>query len=522
MALARARHHLGWGPAPACRSSPVIQPSPLPTPVAPPVPESSARDTGASRRERRLCAGHVVLAIVTLFICWYPYPGRMNNDTLYQIAQVRSGHIEDLHAWPLQVLWHPLYSLGLHAGPAYVGSILVFSFSAYVILRWTLSRNAASIFLSVVMLTPPLLAQLQAFNKDSWLLIFVLAATACIGQAVRGTLPPRTQTLLMVTAVACIWLAAGARTNGLVLALPLSIPIGFWVERRRRPQGGRSRSAWRLVFIAGLSAVVLIVGVVGSQQVLRRIANVKPAHVDSALYAYDLASISVLEHRVLLPASVFPSQNLALLEGRHVVGNIDPILFADPVLVRWMGLDDAQREELRQDWVSAIKDHPVTYARSRLTMLTKMLGFSGTPYDVVGDHAGGNSLHIEPVFPWAVDAVDHYTHWGTYNASGFFEEGPFYFKPWPYFLLLAAAAALAWFGRLARHIRDLTTCLVAGSLLYAASFAVLSPAAVYRYLFPCVVLAVLSAPVAFRGTVSWRRERASVGHQVSGELDWQS
>lgn len=450
---------------------------------------------------RRVGFGHVILILMTAFVCLYPYPGQATADTIDQILQARSGNFNDQHAWPLLVIWHPLYRFGLHEGTMFVATTALFAIAGYTIARWALRPNAAAVFVALAMVTPPVLAQLQAFGTDDWTLEFSLTATACLGVAIRCRPHPRwNRPLFIILGFVFMWLAAGSRRNALPLVIPLAVPLAAGILRFQRKYARMPRFSIGALF-AGACIIVTTGMILVSQQWLYQVGHVRPLHGEAGLMVYDLASISVLENRVLLPPFSFSAQDMRVLRAYHHIGTIDDIVYSVPPIVKGDKFPAAERAALLHLWINAIRTDPPAYLWSRALLTGRLLGVHGEPYDVVGDNLGGYG--IEPKFPSAVRAVDNYTHFGGHADPGFLEEGPIYFSPWPYLLVFIFATVGAVKGRLGRPTLILVASLTAGHVLYLGSFAVLSASTTYRYVFPSVATGILLLPITLRGWIAW-------------------
>lgn len=419
------------------------------------------------------------MAIAT--VAW---PGHMSSDTLAQIDSVRSGRYNDWHAPILSALWRPFFRLGVGPGWVLVASTVTMCVSSYLLLRTSLRRRGAALCTAAIVASPQVLGYLLVLSRDTWFTALLLASFAALATLHRY--PRRT---LVAVAFAALWLALSSRQNalpaGLVAALAAFDTVGLGQQLATRVRALRGPVA-RVGFRLG-AAVVVLLSILGTQWVARAAIDVERRAPEQALYIYDLANLSVRARRVLFSPSVYPAQDLDLLERRTNVYSVNPLLFGDgapiPFPVPPSALDD-----LRRDWRHAVKTYPVAYSRIRWKQWTRQIGWSGNTWWIYHPEVDSNSWGYKTRFDSIDDGVGEYVEAFASNDN---LDGGVVHRVWVY-MTVNSLAALLLFSRESR--RRTIGWLNLAVLAYAATFFVGAMGVQYRFSYPNVVVALLSLP----------------------------
>ncbi|MEO8695213.1 MAG: hypothetical protein ABI658_16930 [Acidimicrobiales bacterium] len=457
--------------------------------------------------------GVLVLYVgVISFIAW---PGHMNIDTIGQIEEMRTGPITDWHAGLLLHIWRPFWRLGYGIGWAFATTLLAFVVGIYSILRVRLARVAAVIGTLLIVSFPPVLGFAVNFGRDQWTTSLALATFGALAWAMRSV--GRRRNFAFGVAIVMGLLMLMARQNAVTFAIPcigaaLSV-CGPWRRLGRfdiDAERGRSLLAIGVrVGLAGITAFVAVFGLLITQKV----AGVKSTRPEQATYLWDLVAISHRSGEVLLDETVFPSQDIAVLDKYFDPYNIDTVLFVKDPPIRFPVPPD-HVDELRSEWLHAIRKYPLVYAHERWQMWTRQIAWSGDAWWIFHPFIDENPWGTK--FTFERPKLDHRLQQYLYMFTKSDQHGNVTHRVWIY--LLGAVVGLAGLRSKVRSRRFVGWMCVA-VLLYQASVLFGTMGVNYRYSYPCVVLVLC---VAVIGTVDgaaslwrwWGRDQAT--EQLAG------
>jgi len=204
---------------------------------------------------------------------------------------------------------------------------------------------------------------------------------------------------------------------------------------------------------------------------------------------HDLAGISARTDGYLMPAYVDPRLDLPMLKGRYTPVSGDPLLFdmSNPIVK--LVFHKAEADDLKRTWFWAVLRHPLDYLRHRLATFLCLLGIEAPqPYqlyqpdtDLFGAHWHKltDDMHIGNPDNAVLDFYRH-------RLMPTLLETPM-FRGYAYDIALLAMILLALLRR--RGARDaVIVALGSGALLHQAALFVASPAALFRYLYPSVLI----------------------------------
>ena len=268
----------------------------------------------ASRNWPSLLAALILLVVVTV-ACLFVWPGRMNNDTYYEIGEAMSGHVTDFGAPILLGLWHVVWGLRVGPGWILVAQFLFFVTGSYLILRTVYKPLAAAVCTGVVTLLPQVYGILTLVGRDAWYTSLLMFSVGCLAFGYAAPPQPRSQRVRRVCMLASIvtaFLALCARQNaitGVVVVAGLWIALASMSRWQRPARSLKARTGRLVCLMAG--SVAIVVGMYGIERALYVPFGVTSAHFEQFLYDYDLAGMSTREHRDLFPKSVVPPSRLA-------------------------------------------------------------------------------------------------------------------------------------------------------------------------------------------------------------------
>jgi hypothetical protein len=427
-------------------------------------------------------AAVLVLLISSAGLSMFFWPGHMDADALDQIRQARSGQFSDWYAPILDWLWRGLFRLGGSPGIVLFCGIALTLLATHQLLRTWLSRWVAVVVTLLIGVFPPVLGFLGSLQRDTWFGAFTLAAYACIIRASR--LSGRGRWGWAVLSLTASWFSIASRQNGVVAVLP-AVVLASGLLIRPKPTGTRSpahRSSRSKVRGAPtrrrqfLVAGVLLVGFLVSQRVLTySIIHAERVHPEQTLFEQDLAGLSIRLGKNLLPPSVFPAQDLAVLRKSYSPYNVLPLLVEIGHPFTSAPVDASASRDLQHRWVNAVRGHPLTYLRVRWKLWTREIAWSGNSYEPYGGYHPRN-IGLEGGFdanPWGYRAkfagLDRFAlAYLRASALPRFQGGVLH-RVWVY-LALDPLLALALLSRPTRPTARIVGWMVIAAFFYSATF----------------------------------------------------
>jgi hypothetical protein len=451
-------------------------------------------------------AAILVLLISSAGLSMFFWPGHMDADALDQIRQARSGHFSDWYAPILDWLWRGLFRLGGSPGIVLFCGIALTLLATHQLLRTCLSRWVAVVVTLLIGVFPPVLGYLGSLQRDTWFGAFTLAAYALIIRASRVS--GRGRWGWAALSLTASWFSIASRQNAVVAVLPaLALASGLLIGPRPTGMGNPAHRSsrqhvrgaltrWRQFLVAG----VLLVGFLVSQRVLTyNIIHAERLHPEQTLFEQDLAGLSIRLGKNLLPPSVFPAQDLAVLRKSYSPYNVLPLLVEVGHPFTSAPVDASASRDLQHRWVNAVRGHPLSYLRVRWKLWTREIAWSGNSYEPYGGYhprnfgpEGGFDIN-----PWGYRAkfagLDRFAlaYLRAFALPGF--QGGVLHRVWVY-LALDPLLALALLARPARRAARIVGWMVIAAFFYSATFFIGAMGQGFRWNW-FLVLATLCAAV---------------------------
>ena len=430
----------------------------------------------------------VAAAAACLSLNW---PGHFTWDSVVQLAEGRHGAYSGQH--PPVMSW----LLGL-ADAAQPGAAL------FVALQTALVFGALAAFVLVgrgswlALLLAGLVAsfpQLAIYPGIVWKdVLFAGAATAgfaCLAWAAAAWDRPAPRWALIAAAALLLALATLARQNGVVV-LPFAAAALGWLARRK--SGAQRGLAHGGGFLAATAALVVAASaalaprVTGGDGVAEQWEHLETYDIVGAMARDPRLEFGVLKARA-------PRLEALLREGGAPVyspSRIDTL--ADPIFTETDGRP-ALAQTVADQWRALILLHPLLYLRERAAAFRWVL-LTPKPSECVMAETGVDG---DPDDLAAAGLKERET--GRDKALGDYAEA---FTGTPvYSHALYGAAAIVFLIVLLRRRRDADIAVAAmlgGALAFAASFAVISIACDYRYLYFLDLAAIAAALYLAAGT----------------------
>lgn len=415
-------------------------------------------------------------ALAALLFATAFYPGWLSFDSSYQWWQARSGEISNINGIGIVLLWQA--ARGLHDGPQALLLLqlaLFWSGVALLALEAPATLRARLALPLLLALAPAswLLAQIWS---DAALLALLVFAVAAIQRHRRDG-----SRIWFAVAWSALALALAQRHNALFAVLPL---LGWLCGVECRDARRR-----RVLATIALAAALLLVVHATTAALTRQWFPVLPS-----LTLWDLSGMSVREQRVLLPDyAITPQRTVEDLASAYVSWSNTP-LFASPragVRYPFQPWPDDDQQRLRRDWLTTIAQHPRAYLAHRGELLADLFGTRARELPSELTYVPGPVQYRDNPTVVVPDGALRRVALAAFERL----RATAAFAAWPY-LLIGIIAALRVLRR--RDVRRAPVLwLIASAWTYALPYAVLAPAAEFRYLLWSCIASLIAAWFAF-------------------------
>jgi hypothetical protein len=458
-------------------------------------------ETGRSRdliaAAPRLAVAAIVVAGAAVSLT-VNFPGHFSYDSVVQLAEGRDGAYSGEH--PIVMSW----LLGL-ADAAAPGAFLFVVFDTLLIYGALLAlvliaRRTSWLAALLAALCVPL-PQLLLYPAIVWKDVLFAGASAtgfaALAWAANRWAKPVSRGACLAAGLAALTLAALARQNG-ALVLPLAALAVGWIAGRSA-EAGRTRRA--LIYGLGFLTAGSVLFVAASAALATRLEGPgATTEAWTALQTYDLIAaaardphvdLQVLRARDPAVETLIRSKGVALYSPVHV----DSI---EPVLAR-MDPDGADAAPVAAQWRDLIAHRPLLYLRIRATAM-RWLVLTPDPDGCVLVYTGIDGP--------AEEMADSGLRPRKSAMDQALEDYALSFAPTPAFSHAAfGAIGFALLVLLLRRRRpaDIAVAAMLGAAFaFAASFALISIACDYRYLYD-LDIAVIAAALYL--AAEWRRQQ---------------
>ncbi len=441
----------------------------------------------------------VLVAIVSLPV----WPGVHTVDSQALLRSALEGQISNwyspLHGWG----WGLTDRVGMPPGTVLVLSTTVFVAATLATFRLWFGRGAALVATGAIVMFPPVYGMLGWAGRDNWYMAETMVVIAAVGWSRRR---PDRRTILLGTAVASSLVAFDARQNGVVLIV---VVAGFAAWSIRHLGSRRKWPAMAVgVVLASMMGLIGVVAVQAAQSVVMSVQQ----YPEQPLYYYDVIGTSVQTGAVLVPATLYPSQNLAGLTDRFLIdyavldtNDSHP----DALVYRPYADGAAVTAEIRTAWRRVVRTETGSYLAVRARLYGRQIGLtaptSSVFYSWTDDVGWSGAERLEQSFPTLNRArVDllHRVGDDRGNGSGLHD-------PWIYLVAGLIAVAVIW----AKDAAQRPLAAVIGAILLLSQFIIVfaSPATNFRYQLPSIVLSLVVSVAAIVTHTRERKHRSGRG-----------
>jgi hypothetical protein len=427
----------------------------------------------------------VAVALAAAAVCFaLNFPGHLSYDSVVQLSEGRTGAYSGEH--PLVMSW----LLGL-ADAAWPGAALFVAFDVALIYGALLALALlgrptwrAPVLAALLALLPQLCVYPAIVWKDVLFGGALIAGYACLAWAAAKWRAPRQRWAWLAASLVSLVLAALARQNGAV-ALPVAALAVAWVAVKAGAGPWRAAS-----FGLGFLAVAGVLVLASAAALSTRLQGPDAAgEAWQALELGDIVAATIRDPQLDLPVLRARAPGLEAEVRKPGAQAFSPVRLdtLEPAFAELRDGDDSHAPLIAAQWRDLIVHHPLLYLRVRLAAFRWVLttprpdacglvetGVDGPPYEM-------SLAGLKPRQTPRDDAIAAYalTSAGTpvFSHVAFGAVGA---------LLLIVLL------RRRRAADIVVAALVASGLAFAASFAIISIACDYRYLY-ALDLSVIAA-----------------------------
>ena len=411
------------------------------------------------RRDRNLAIWFTAVLLFG-FSAWVFYPGFLSFDSAYQWYQVRTGDWNNVHPIAMTLIWSMTDQILPGPGGYFLFQMAMYWLGLAVLATGLSDRTSAQIMLIVLLgLFPPVAALIPHLWKDIGMLVALIWTVGLLAHDYR-----RPRLRLRLAALAALFLACAYRHN----ALPLAIPL-LWYMVGREP-----RLSKRGVRMAATAALTMLIFLFAS--LLNRLPGVAQRDIWPVTALWDIAAVSIAEHRMLLPPEMIdPSLTLDELATHFTPYSNVPIFYTgkirDSISTPLTREQDAALDQAwRELWIAYLP----AYIRHRARLMYLLFGFdpAAVPNNLLMQ-PGVVALADNPPIPVREPRVQKL--WN--DAIAALLDTPI-FSFWLYALVLLAVAVAARH----RETHPLLWPVLISAVLYLVPLPLVAPSAEWRYL----------------------------------------
>lgn len=405
-----------------------------------------------------LCA-----ALAALFAAAF-YPGLISFDSAYQWWQARSGEVSTINGVGIVLWWRAGRLLQDGPAPLLYANLVLFWCGVAWIAQAVTTSTPRRLLLPLLLAAAPASWLLAQIWSDLVLLALLVFATGALLRRRNGG-----GRVYLLAAGIALFLALTQRHNAVFALAPLLLLASGTDLAADRGQ------RWRRIGAAAAALLVLL----GAAALLARSQVRVHYPVLPSLTLWDLAGMSVRQRQMLLPAyAVKPGASVDDLASAYVPWSNTPLFASPRAGVRypfqpWPAQDLVQ---LQRDWIAAIATHPGAYLAHRGELLAGLFGTRARELPAELTYVRGPEQYRDNPATARNDSPLQRSWLELIERL----RASLAFAAWPYLLAGLIAALHAWRRRDGGSAPALW--LVLSAWCYALPYAVIAPAAEFRYL----------------------------------------
>lgn len=427
---------------------------------------------GSYRAPKYLATG--LLTAGFAFILAINWPGQISYDTVMQLTDGRSGHYDSWH--PVVMAWLLGLADAVVPGPGlFLAFTILLLWGAWLILLRTGQPGfGAALLIVLIFLTPQLILYQGTIWKDVLFADAAIAAFGALAAAAAYWTNSRARLAWLLLCASLLSLATLARQNGILLVPVAALSLGVIAARTSSRKVG-----WRY----GLSLVAASLAISFCANFALGLRSDGGEGAQSQLrlaQTYDLVGAARLDPSIRYPALEEKAPRLDAAIRKYGVPLYSPRLVdtLEPALPLQTEISRAPAGVIFAAWRGLVFGHPALYLRMRWPVFRWVAAppdLMQCHPDVVGVDGPKDALQALGLHE-QIRPQDRFLYFYVLRFVG---------TPILSHLLFAALALAALILLIRRGQRsDLAIAgLMAGALIFASSFYVISIACDYRYLY---------------------------------------
>lgn len=462
-----------------------------------------SRDPPTARGTRQLAAALSVVTALTAYtaaVAVVFWPGQIDDDTLDEVTSAATGHYNDFHTPLLSALWRVPYMAGVRSpGWILAAAVMTLLIGLYLVLRTRFGRVASTIGAILCCSWPPVLSWAVHVGRDLWFTAFCVCAFGFAARAVRMGPSQRRFNVAATVVMGCLCCATWQIALVPLLAL-FAVVAGIVLPRRMRH---------RRLAVCG-AALAACVALFGLQTGIEKAIGTKSTYPQQSLFVYDLARLSTMEGKILLPSDVVVPNSNAKRTLLHVpTGGYPDLVFSGHPVVDFL-INAHQEASLQHAWIHAIVHDPLAYLDQRTDLTLAQLSITEPSLGIYQIPNSPTKRFRALSTTLQSDGIDYL----KFFTSGADRHGDIIFDVWIYGLILVAAVPILL---KRREPCDLVVVgLACAALLLAVALFFSISTMAYRFSYGIVAVGTVVAPVLLPRR-PWRGTRARQSHELSGD-----
>lgn len=419
---------------------------------------------------------------------WGMAPGWLTTDSLSHYVDAKQGVYRDMSPILLTWLWNKLLVFSDGPLPMLVLQLLAYWGGFYFLSEAARTRiGPAAPLILLCGLWPGVFEQVGFIWKDIIFGTMMLLAWSILVAAYFQQRCLRTWE--KVALVVALIISVGVKQNG-ITSVPFVFGAWFYLE-------GKFKKSFVRISAAAVAATVAVTAFSMALTMPSKIVR-QGNLIWQYTQIYDVLAISIAENTVLLPKHITDQRTDQLSELRKYYwpGGMNSFFFQKGGTLG--STDPTEIDELRKAWISAVTAYPKDYLAHRWDNLSVMLRLGAYTPAWVGEPGIWENPFIPPFKETALSEA-----LGTTLKTM-----PWAYLPWIYIVL---AGVSFFFSMVFAQKRAIPLLLFASSGAFFAPHFFVLPAADYRYLYFCYLMAIVAVVVALIDFISRMRSPSSAG-----------
>ncbi len=315
----------------------------------------------------------------------YAFPGFMSYDSVYQLAESRSGVYSDGHPPAMAMLWRIVEVFITGPAGMLVLQTTAFLAGVYLLMRTRVVPRTAAIIAVLVLWFPPVAAVMGVIWKDSQMTAYLLLGFGLLVQERRST---------KLWGLAALVLATAMRHNALVMTFPLILLCFVWDPQHRFLK--RHAIAFGAFVLVTLSAQLITKALTDKEKHIW-VNSLAMCDITSTLRYVDETipddELRKIFDGILIMVPRHDLHQYTKRDADRVEDHYVDVLWATAYTTFVIPRDAAERAAVTRAWKEIVFSHKAAYLKYRWGIFRRLLGLTDEEMQ-------------SPVYNWFLDVQD--------------------------------------------------------------------------------------------------------------------